>query len=92
MNDYLTPLHQAACNGHLKVCEFILLNLVEKHFFFLKNYNKPTHSATQSGHWKTWKLIAKYFQDNNRSGNNRITPPHLAAQYGRHLVTYKVIM
>ena len=32
--DYLTPLHLAACNGHLKMCEFISLNLVE--IFFLE--------------------------------------------------------
>jgi len=77
-----TPLHEAAKNGNLDICQLILKNIKE-----FNPSNKSTgvtalHVAAENGHFDICQLIIKNIVDKNPADDNGFTPLHLAAQNG----------
>ena len=73
-----TPLHMAALNGHLDICEAILENIDEKN---PRNHfgGTPFHSAAARGHTVICQLFIEKKMPTDSSGE---TPLHLAANNG----------
>ena len=65
-----TPLHSAAENGHLRVCELIINKVSEKNPKDLQGWT-PLHSAAQNGHLEVCELILRNIRKCNsvRKGN-----------------------
>ena len=80
-----TPLHFAANNGHLEICQLIMNNVDDKN----PNANwageaSPYHLAAEKGHVEVCKLFLETLTDKNPMDNwEKIgTPLHLAIEHG----------
>ena len=98
-----TPLHFAAENGFLEICEMLMENMNEKN---PKNNasRTPLHLAAEKGHFEVCRLIVENVQcDHDLKKNNgypceinhidhyRFTPLHIAAMKG-HLQICNLII
>ena len=91
-NGLTTPLHLAARNGHLAICELILRNTHS-----LGEYQgwTPFHEAAKSGHGDICNgivnfLTRKNVQNKNPQDDKGITPLHLAAVNGHYDICYLI--
>ena len=94
MGSGITPLHRAAENGHVSVCELIMSHLKDKNPRD-DNGNTPLHSAALKGHFELCRLILdniKLDQDlSNLNNNVWKTPLDLACRRG-HTEIIELIM
>ena len=75
-----TPLHLAAQNGHLKICQLILGNVHDKNPKALGW--TPLHFAAQKGQFEACKLILGYITEKNPKNMCGQTPKSLAIENG----------
>ena len=81
-----TPLHSAASNGNLKICEMIIEKLVDKNPAWISSYSRwdlynngtPLHRAAREGHFEICKLIIEKVVVKNPSNDRGVTPLHCA--------------
>lgn len=82
-----TPLHVAAFEGHLEVCELLLsYNETVKINAFSENNSTPLHLACAQGHLEVAHLLLKCGADAGIKDLDGNTPLHLAAAQGRESV------
>ena len=74
-----TPLHMAACKGHLKICEFIMDSLVNKNPANVINFT-PLHVAASHGHTDICALILENVQNKMPVTQDGKTPAMLAIE------------
>ena len=76
-----TPLHYAACNGHLSIVKVILqyLSTTEKNPADGQG-DTPLHKAARNGHTDVCKLIIGIINDKNPRNFWRETPKDLAEE------------
>ena len=90
----ITPLHRAAENGHVSVCELIMSHLKDKN---PRDYdgNTPLHSAAQKGHFELCCLILENIKiDTDLSNLNNSygkTPLDLARRRGHTEIVQLII-
>ena len=84
------PIHYAAQNGHLHLCQFILKNINTEN---LRNYvgDTPLHAAARNGHLKVCALILGNLKEQNPRNKAGVTPLHLASLNG-HLAVCKLLI
>ena len=68
-----TPLHLAAHNGHLAVCDFILQNAMDINPKDSEGWT-PLHSAAQKGHMEVYNFLLGKIEDKNPIDSHGITP------------------
>ena len=85
-----TLLHNAAKNGHFKVCKLIMDNLEDKNPVDSYGWT-PLHSAAQNGHLEIVQYIMEYLEDKNPEDKDGWTPLHAAAHKG-YLKVCQLIM
>ena len=87
----VTPLHLAAAEGHLEICQQMLKVIKDKHpnGRFIGDVNPkdkvgstPLHYAASKGQLNICKLFMQILTDKNPKNNIRITPLHFAEQNG----------
>ena len=92
--DGVTPLHLAASNGHVKICQLIMEHLSDKNpanDYWLGGFT-PFHEAAKNGHLAVCQLMIDNLADKNPATTAaRVTPLHLAAQNG-HVALCNLIM
>ena len=76
-----TPLHYAAEEGHLEVCQLLLERCEDKNPADGDGWT-PLHEAADGGHLEVCCLILEKCDDKNPPGKDGVTPLHLAAQEG----------
>ena len=86
-----TPLHNAACNGHLDVCKLIIEEVGKKNPGDNRG-ETPLHNAACNGHFDVCKLIITVTEDKNPVNNFGVTPLHRAAWNFGHLDVCKLII
>jgi len=74
-----TPLHMAACKGHLKICKFIMDSLVNKNPGNAINFT-PLHVAAIHGHTDLCALILENVQNKMPVTQDGKTPAMLAIE------------
>ena len=74
-----TPLHMAACKGHLKICEFIMDSLVNKNPANVFNLT-PLHVAAIHGNTNVCALILENVQNKTPMTQDGKTPAMLAIE------------
>ena len=76
-----TPLHIAAQEGYLNVCQAIMKQLIDKN---PRDYDgiTPLHLAAEEGHFQICKFILEKVSDKNPGDDNNQTPLHYAAGEG----------
>ena len=89
-----TPLHFAANNGHLEICQLIISNVDDKN----PNANwageaSPYHLASEKGHLEVVKLFLETLTDKNPMDEppKRGTPLHLAIENGHFEICQMII-
>ena len=85
-----TPLHQAAKNGHLLLCELIIDNVDDKNPKY-EGEKTPLHYAAKYGHLAICQLIIDNVDDKNPKDNVLSTPLHYAAVYGHFEICQLII-
>ena len=85
-----SPLHIAAENGYLKICQFIIVNVKEKNPENLSGYT-PLHKAAKNGHSEVCEFILANVEEKNPKCNFGTTPLHWAAKNGL-LVVCRIIL
>jgi ankyrin repeat protein len=76
-----TPLHAAAQEGHLDICELIVKYASDKNP--IKNDRiTPLHIASYKGHLEICKLLIHDAADKSPQDGQGMTPLHFAAEYG----------
>ena len=90
--DGISPLHVAAENGHLAICELIMNNLEVNYKGFYNSpktlYGEtPLHFAAKNGHLKVCQLFLENCTHKNPKNEFGETPLHFAAQNGHFLVS-----
>ena len=88
--DGWTPLHRAAKNGHLNICEYIMDKIENINPGDNKGWT-PYHSAASEGHLNVCKHIMDKIENKNPGSNDGWTPYHSAALQG-HLDICKYII
>ena len=68
-NDGSTPLHAAACNGHLEICELIIKAVDDKNPARYDGVT-PLYMAAQNGHYEVCKLIISNVDQKNPACHN----------------------
>src|SRR5258708_15875626 len=73
-----TPLHSAACFGHVEVCQLLLQYKADNN---VKDSDgkTPLHLASEAGHVYVARLLLEHGADVNARDNYRDTPLHRAA-------------
>jgi ankyrin repeat protein len=77
-----TPLHSAACFGHVEVCQLLLQCKVD-HNAKDSDGKTPLHLASEAGHVNVARLLLEHGADVNVRDNYRDTPLHHASMEGR---------
>ena len=86
-----TNLHEAAGQGHLSICQFIMKHTVDKNPASISGWT-PLHFAARSGHLEVYRFIMNQVEGKNPwTSANGLTPLHQAAEYG-HLDVCKLIV
>ena len=75
-----TPLHLAAQNGHMKICQLIIGNVADKNPKALGW--TPLHFAAQKGQMEICKLILENITEKNPANMCGQTPKCLAIENG----------
>lgn len=78
--DDRTPLHEAACNGHTDICEFLLAKGADIEAKDIGGLT-PLHDAARWEHTNTLKLLLFKSTDINTKDENGWTPLHYASWY-----------
>jgi ankyrin repeat protein len=90
-NEGVTPLHLAAAEGHLEICQQMLKVIKDKHpnGRYIGDVNPkdkvgstPLHYAASKGQLHICKLFMQIVADKNPRNNMRFTPLHFAEQNG----------
>ena len=76
----ITPLFNAARNGHLQVCKLIIGNVFDKNPR-INDRTTPLHVAAMNGHFEVCKLIMANVVDKNPINMVGMTPQAYAHQY-----------
>ena len=84
------PLHKAALNGHLEICELIVKYLEDKNPRN-KDCVTPLQFAALSGHLAVCEHLLAPLGNKNPATNSGFTPLHAAAENG-HSKVYELIM
>ena len=68
-----TPLHKAACNGQVEMCQILMKNLNDKN---PKDHDgqTPLHWAAWNGHLYVCRILRETLIDKNPKDNNGHTP------------------
>ena len=74
----MTPLHLAACVGHVKCCEVIIKSVKEKNPVDVAG-DTPLHAAAENGHVECCQIILQYAKDKNPRNLAGKTPAQLAS-------------
>ena len=87
------PLYYAAQNGHLDICQIIILESKSGDKNPVNKYGlTPLHGAARNGHTEVYQLIMTYAEDKNPKGTfDGTTPLHQAAVNG-HMEICKLIV
>ena len=84
-NNFITPLHEAANNGKLDICIYILNHLKNSNDKIInpKDFTgrTPLHMAAGIGHLEICKSIIEMVEDKNPQDAEGNTPLHLAAKF-----------
>ena len=75
-----TPLHLAAQNGHMKICQLIIGNVADKNPKALGW--TPLHFAAQKGQMEICQLILENIKEKNPANMCGQTPKSLAIENG----------
>ena len=81
-----TPLHLSAQEGHLSICELILINTEEKSPLDEFGWS-PLHWAAQNGHFDVFQFVCAFVKDINPKAYDGGTPLHLSAQIGNYEIS-----
>ena len=91
-NEYgLTPLHNAASNGHTSTCQLLIDNKADIDASDEYNNKTPIHRAAIKGHTSTCQLLIDHQANINACDQHGDTPLHLAAIYG-HASTCQLLI
>ena len=83
-----TPLHWAAANGHMNVCEFILEHIhMDKNPKDKLRWQTPLHLAVRKGN----KTKSNFVVNKNPKDRDDVTSLHLAAENG-HIAVCEFIL
>ena len=89
--DGALPIDIAAKNGHLEICEFLIMNTVDKNPRNNMDGTTALHVAARFNQLEACKLIMKSVVDKNPENFHRQTPLHLAAKAG-HLEICRLLL
>ena len=76
------PIDIAAKNGHLKICEFLITNIVDKNPSHNVDGTTALHVAARFNQLDACKLIMHNVSDKNPRNHSGQTPLHFAARAG----------
>ena len=80
-----SPLHFSAQAGHLEVSKFLYEELKDKHNGRISGFWEfLQHLTAKNGHLEIYKFLHEKSNEINPIMKKRITPLHLAAQYGHY--------
>ena len=81
-HDGALPIDVAAKNGHLKICEFLITNFVDKNPSHNVDGTTALHVAARFNQLDACKLILQNVADKNPRNHSGQTPLHFAAKAG----------
>ena len=80
---HLRPLINAACNGHLEICKFIIANSQDEKEPTPSGFLPPLHAAAMYGHLDVCQFLFENGTDIDLKDSLGFTPLHIAAYNGR---------